>query len=127
MHCRSYTKCDCIRSAVDCLCKIPSDSIILVDNPYPSGNNLDIPNQWDICETYHILKYHYGVRFAHLTRNTLHMVHSRREFGDSLLPHAEKMAEIGVLIDCSAAAVDKAIKEQFRKFTKDHCDLLTKD
>jgi hypothetical protein len=36
-------------------------------------------------------------------------------------------AEIGALIDCPTDAVDKAIKEQFTKSTKDYRDLLTED
>ena len=36
-------------------------------------------------------------------------------------------AEIGALIDCPADVVDKAIKEQFKKSTKDYRDLLSED
>jgi hypothetical protein len=95
MYCRNYSKRDCIRGAVDFLGRIPSDSIMLEDNSYPSGNNRDIGNQWDIHEIYHILKDHCEVRFAHLTRNIFNMVNSRREFDANLQAHAEKIAEIG--------------------------------
>jgi hypothetical protein len=75
MSCRNYSKRDCIRGALDFLGKIPSDRIMLEDNSYPSGNNRDISNQWDIHEIYHILKDHCEVRFTHLTRNIYNMVY----------------------------------------------------
>jgi hypothetical protein len=99
MYCRNYSKRDCIRGAVDFLGKIPSDSIMLEDNSYPSGNNRDISNHWDIHEIYHILKDHCEVRFTHLTRNIYNTVNSRREFDASLKAHAEKMAETGRFVD----------------------------
>ena len=55
------------------------------------------------------------------------MVNLRREFDASLQAHAEKMAEIGALIDYPATAVDKAISKQFKKSTKDYNNLLTAD